>query len=385
VAEIAPPASRTARAVASPIAFVDYHGNVFGNVLLVINVKALCDDCSSNPQRSRFVQTTRTRNYSVKILALAISLLECGLLASCERTDRGLVQGYVEGEFVYVAAPIAAQLQTLSVDRGAVVKTGGPLFALESRPQLAAREEAARRVAQAVAQLEDVKLGQRPTEIAALRAQLLQAQATFLLSEKELDRQAQLLSTKAIAQADYDIARARRAKDENRVKELTANLEVAQLGSREGQITAAAENLKAQEAALASVEWNLGQMTQTVPVDGVVNDVLFRPGDWVGAGQPVVELLPPGNVKVRTFVSQTIIGSVHVGDSAQILVDGQPSPYDGRVTFVSPRAEFTPPTIYSQQMREKFVFLVELSVPPEIAAKLHPGQPVDVRFSIAAP
>ena len=102
----------------------------------------------------------------------------------------------------------------------------------------------------------------------------------------------------------------------------------------------------------------------------------------MGPNQAVVELLPPGNVKVRTFVSQAILGSIQLGGSADILVDGVPSPYQGRVAFISPRAEYTPPVIYSQEMREKFVYLIELSLSPEVAAKLHPGQPVDVRFPL---
>jgi HlyD family secretion protein len=87
-------------------------------------------------------------------------------------------------------------------------------------------------------------------------------------------------------------------------------------------------------------------------------------------------------VKVRAFVAQEMIGRVRLGSSAKILVDGVSVPFPGKVTFISPRAEFTPPVIFSRQMREKFVFMIELSVDPETAMKLHPGQPVDVQLSI---
>lgn len=309
----------------------------------------------------------------------------CALLAACERPDPASVQGYVEGEFVHVAAPFGGQLEALSVDRGATVQAHAPLFALDDTPERAARDEAARRVAQARAQLADAQRGQRPTELDAIRAQLSQARAALVLSEQELARQAKLLDRRVTSQRDFDAARSQRDQDRQQVTQLTANLATAQLGSREEQIAAAAENLKAQEAALAAAEWNLAQMTQSAPVAGLVSDVLFRPGDWVGAGQPVVELLPPANVKVRAFVAQSLLGRIHVGDSARIFVDGVDPPFDGRITFLSPRAEYTPPVIYSQQMREKFSYLVELSVPAGQAAKLHPGQPVDVRFNVGSP
>jgi HlyD family secretion protein len=61
-------------------------------------------------------------------------------------------------------------------------------------------------------------------------------------------------------------------------------------------------------------------------------------------------------------------------------VDGVREPFRGRVSFISPRAEFTPPVIYSRENRAKLVFLVEAVFDPETAARLHPGQPVDVRF-----
>jgi len=112
----------------------------------------------------------------------------------------------------------------------------------------------------------------------------------------------------------------------------------------------------------------------------LVFDTLYREGDWVAPGKPVIVLLPPTNIKVRAFVAQEKLGSIHHGDSVSVFVDGVTEPYEGRITYISPKSEFTPPIIYSQEMRGKLVFLVEISFAPEIAAKLHPGQPVDARF-----
>jgi HlyD family secretion protein len=65
-------------------------------------------------------------------------------------------------------------------------------------------------------------------------------------------------------------------------------------------------------------------------------------------------------------------------------VDGAKEPVVGKISYISPRAEFTPPVIYSRESREKLVFMVELSFPPQTAAQLHPGQPVDVSFAVAS-
>ena len=293
-----------------------------------------------------------------------------------------MVQGYVEGEFVYVASPFGGRLERLSVNRGDRVETGALLFALEETPERADREEAWRRVDQASAELEDAKRGQRPSEIQTIQAQLEQAKASLILSGFELERQKKLITANVTSRRDFDVAQANYDGDRQRVAELEATLQTARLGSREDQITAAQDNLLAQQAALARADWNLSQKKQFAQEAALVNDTLYREGDWVPEGNSVVVLLPPKNVKVRAFVAQDMIGRVRLGSSAKILVDGVSVPFPGKVTFISPRAEFTPPVIFSRQMREKFVFMIELSVDPETAMKLHPGQPVDVQLSI---
>jgi HlyD family secretion protein len=90
--------------------------------------------------------------------------------------------------------------------------------------------------------------------------------------------------------------------------------------------------------------------------------------------------LPPQNIKVRVFVPETRVGAIHYGETAQVQVDGVKEPFVGKVSYISPKAEYTPPVIYSRETRAKLVFMVELIFDPQAAADLHPGQPVDVEF-----
>jgi HlyD family secretion protein len=307
-------------------------------------------------------------------------LLPALALAACGREAPTHVQGYVEGEFVYVGAPFEGQLETLAVRRGQTVKKGDLLYVLESGSETARRDEAARKLAQAQANLEDAKRGLRPSEIEALQAQFQQAQAAQILADREYDRQEKLARTGAAAQQELDRARADRDQNRKRVAQIAADLRTARLGAREDQIAAAAAAVRAQEAALAQAEWSLAQKTQRAPADGLVFDTLYQQGEWVAAGRPVVSLLPPGNVKVRAFVPERRVGSLKYGDGARVFVDGRAEPLAGRVSFISPRVEYTPPVIYSQESRDKLVFLVEVTFDPAAASTLHPGQPVDVEF-----
>lgn len=302
------------------------------------------------------------------------------LMTSCREESSDRVQGYVEGEFVYVASPLAGQLEKLGVERGAQVRKGDLLFVLESVAEKAARDESEKRLAQARATLEDARKGRRPTEIASLEAQLRQARAAQVLSAQELARQEKLAKTGATSADDLDKARSTNDQNQNRVAQFEADLKTAQLGSRDDFINAAEAEAHAREAALARAEWDLAERRQTAPQDGLVFDTLYREGEWVAAGKPVVALLPPPNIKVRAFVQQARIGTIHAGEKVRVFVDGVPEPFAGKVTFISPQAEYTPPVIYSRESREKLVFLVEARFDDATAAKLHPGQPVDVAF-----
>ena len=303
------------------------------------------------------------------------------LLAGCSPAPSQRVQGYVEGEFVHVASPLAGQLDALSVQRGAQVKKGDPLFALENGMETAAREEAERRLAQAKATLEDAKKGRRPSELTSFDAQLGQARAALDLSEKEFQRQEDLHRRGVSSAEAFDRARALRDQDSHRVAQLEADSQTARLGSREDQIAAAEANVRALQAGVAQADWALSQKKQAAPQDGLVFDTLYQQGEWIAAGRPVIVLLPPANIKVRAFVPETRVGAIKLGAGVRVFVDGVGGTFSGKVSFISPQAEFTPPVIYSQESRGKLVFMIEIRFDAATAAKLHPGQPVDVEFA----
>ena len=157
---------------------------------------------------------------------------------------------------------------------------------------------------------------------------------------------------------------------------LQAELETAQLGARADEIQAAEAAVNAAQAQLAQADWRLDQLSQAAPKAGLVVDTLYRPGEWVAAGAPVVQLLPPANVKIRFFVPEPQLGAIAVGDEVQVRCDACAPNLTAVISFISPDAEYTPPVIYSREMRAKLVYLVEAR--PREPGALRPGQPVDV-------
>jgi len=307
---------------------------------------------------------------------LVIALLAAA--AGCDSPKNDTLQGYAEGEYVRVGAPYAGTLVRLDVQRGSSVPAGAPLFALEAENESAARREAEDRLGTAQAQLENLQKGRRPTEIDAVRAQLAQAQAAAAFSAAELGRQDDLLAKGFATRQQLEEARTALARDRARVEELQAQLATARLAARPDEIRAAQAQASAAKAALDQADWRLRQRTAISTVSGLVTDTLFVRGEWVGAGQPVVTLLPPENLKARFFVPEPRLGSVKLGQSVELRCDGCGDPIRATVTWIAPQPEYTPPVIYSRESRAKLVFLVEAKPSPADGTRLKPGQPLDV-------
>ena len=307
------------------------------------------------------------------MIALAASL------AACDKAEQTTYQGYAEGDYVLVASPYAGSLQQLSVARGDTVSESAPLFVLEQGNEAAARRAAEERVRSAQARLENLRAAQRPAQLEALKAQLRDAEAAHALSASQLERDKDLYGQNFISRAALDEAITRLRRDEARVEQIKAEIELARASvGRSGEVAAAKAEVEAARAVLELADWQLAQKTVPAPVSGLIQDTFYVLGEWVPGGKPVVSILPPANIKLRFYVPETRVGAIRIGQNVSVNCDGCAGPITATVRFVSTEPEYMPPVIYSRESRAKLVFLVEARPSIEDAVKLKPGQPVDV-------
>lgn len=310
---------------------------------------------------------------------MAALLVVCLLsLAGCGDSGQGVFQGYVEGEYVYLASSQAGRLESLAVERGSSVSARSLLFELEAEYERQVLRQAEEEELSARAQLKDMETGKRPEEVAMARAQLEQARAEAANAAAQLRRNEVLARSGGVSKAKLDDSRAAARTSAARVVELASQVDVYRLPEREKRIEAQRAAVRAAEARVAQARWDLEQKQLRAPASGLVYDTLFRAGEWVPAGSPVVQMLPPGNVKIRFFVPETLVGGLKTGEQVLVRADGRPEPFAAAVSYVASNAEYTPPVIYSNETRSKLVFMVEARPEPGIAAELHPGQPVSV-------
>ena len=314
---------------------------------------------------------------------MKITLLACGVAAALHagcgsKQDTGW-SGYAEADYVYVAAPLAGTLASLNVEAGQQVVRGAPLFALESESEQAARQEASARLSAARSQADNTDKGKREVEVSVNQAQLAQARAQAELAQHDLARKRKLVSKGFISRAQLDEAQATVQQAQARVAELASVVQVARLPARADERAAADAQVEAARQVLRQSEWRQQQKQQAAPEAGQVADTFFRPGEFVAAGQPVVALLPPANIKARFFIPEAEFATVALGRAVSMECDGCGAPIPGRITHLATRPEYTPPIIYSNSQRSKLVFMAEAKPSPTDAARLRPGQPLSVR------
>lgn len=286
--------------------------------------------------------------------------------------------GYVEGESLLIGPKDAGRLAEVRTRQGEVVSPGALLFRLDAETQKGQVAEASARLARAKAQLADLRAAQqRPEQIDILRAARRRAEAALALSRSEYERQKKLFERRIAAQARLERAETAYERDRAALREITQQIEAARLAAREGQIEAAKAEVAAAAAALRQACAALDERTVAAPQAGRVLDVFFRAGEVVGAGQPVVDVLPPENVLVRFYVPEPRLAGIALGDRVAVSCDGCPAGIEAEVTFIASEAEFTPPVIFTREERAKLVFLVEAR-PLAAENVLKPGLPVEV-------
>ncbi len=134
--------------------------------------------------------------------------------------------------------------------------------------------------------------------------------------------------------------------------------------------------LRSAEAKLNSARTRLERRRRVSPVAGTIQEIYFRVGEMVDAGRPVASILPPKNIKIRFFVPQANLPAIQLGDRVLVHCDGCRNNLYARVSFISAKAEFSPPVIYSLEERARLVFRIEAL--PEQPEAMRIGQPASV-------
>lgn len=318
-----------------------------------------------------------------KVLTIAIPLLlALSALVSCSwfgGSGNGAIKvsGNVEATEVAVSFRIPGRVTERLLDEGQSVKQGQVVARLDDsdlKEQVAERQAA---VDAATAVLSELQRGFRPEEIAQGKANLEAAQAELAKRKADIERAKTLLQKEVISQREFDAANAAFLSAVSRKKDASEKLAVLKKGPRIEQIEAALARAHQAEKAFNLSKLQLDYATLHSPLSGMVLSKNIEPGEYVQPGTPVITEADLSSVYIRAYVEEPDMGRVKLGQSAVVTADGLPGKkFDGRVSFISSEAEFTPRTVQTKGERVKLVYRIKIDVAnPDLALK--PGMPAD--------
>lgn len=315
------------------------------------------------------------KNVFAALTVLAISFF----VSSCGKENDNQIQGYIEGDFLYIGSPSGGILEKLAVEKGENVKTGTLLFSLDSS-EAGHALGAVKNIRLAVqSMIVDMSKGQRPEDIDVSKGLLASAKAFREGSEIGTERETIMWKGKATSEREYLIVKHIHEVAVGLVSAVEAFIKVQQMGQRADKIKAAESVFNALGSLEKLLERKIELMSRRAPSAAFVYQTIYKKGEFVPSGKAVVVLLPPENVKARFFIPRNLLDRFKPGQTIKVRIDGD-GEAQGKINYISPKAEYTPPFIYSESSSEKFVYMAEAIFPPETARKLHPGQPVTIEF-----
>lgn len=324
----------------------------------------------------RFLNGMRTSMSSFLLLALL------ALLAGCSKAKPPIHEfsGYFEADFVYLSSASQGYLESLDVRRGQQVKKGDPLYQLDATTQRHTVNEISFRMDALQSRIDDAKAGDTPEQIAVIDSRTAESKQILDYAMLEHQRAIQLLDSGAITQAEFDLARTSYERAKANYDSNVNRRILADLGQRKDRILALEHESDALKIQLQQAQWKLDQCTRVSPMDAIIHDILYEPNEWVPVGKPVVVLRPLHQLVAVFYVPNSEQGRVRPGCSVKIVTEGNAAGISGTIRFISTRAEYTPPIIYSRKLSERLVFRVEAVVDTQVEA-LNPGAPIQVILS----
>jgi HlyD family secretion protein len=305
------------------------------------------------------------------------------------------VSGYVETTEVQAASEVGGRILELRAAEGDRVEAGAALATIDTEDQRLQIDRTRAERAASVAQLRLLEAGSQAEDIRQAQAQVDAAvsdvaavTAEIAAARLDLDRYQSLLDANAgvtkqrddaKARVDVAIARQRAAEDRARAaREMVARLEA---GSRPEEIQAARARVAVADAQLAVLEKALRDAEVVSPAAGIVTETLVDAGEIVARGTPLVVIADLDRAWANLFVPEPMVPRIMLGQAATVFTDAGGDGLRGTVTFISPRAEFTPRNVQTAEERSKLVYRIKVSVDNR-AGVLKIGMPVDAELTL---
>lgn len=322
-----------------------------------------------------------------KGILIAVILIAIGIFAVMNtrfngRHDYGMLplSGNVEVTESDIGFKMSGRVAELFAEEGQWVKKGDKLAVVDSSELEGEVSQSKAYLNEALARLEELKSGARPQEVEQAKANVDTAHAELSKSAKDYER-AELLYKKGLISAqEVDAAKKGFDVAGPQLKRALEALSLVKEGARKEEVKAAMERVQQASAALKVSEERLKDTVLYAPVSGVILRKNMELGETVAQGMPVYTIGDLESPWIKVYVKEDKLGLIKLGQKSAVTVDSYPGKvYEGKVTYISSEAEFTPKNVQTQEERVKLVFGVKVSV-KNMNDELKPGMPADVKI-----
>jgi HlyD family secretion protein len=292
------------------------------------------------------------------------------------------ISGNIEAHESVVSFKVQGRIVELPIEEGQYVTKGDLLAQLDDddyRQQVSVDEATVRA---REAELELALAGSRVQEIQAAKQTLLDAQVDLDLKRREYRRRQALLSEQGVSQEDLDNAATELKRAKATYERVKQNYDQIVEGTRKEQIAVQRANLQLARENLEMSRVRLSYTILAAPTSGVILVRQAELGEVVAPGTPVVTIADVDHLWLRGYANETDLGRVHWGQTATVHTDTYPNKtYQGRVSFISSEAEFTPKSVETHKERVTLVYRVKIDM-DNPNHELKPGMPADAVIDV---
>lgn len=318
-----------------------------------------------------------------RVLIIFFALLIAGLAALYisrlhpQPEDQLPVYGNMEITEIDISFKLPGKVEKRFVDEGDIVNTGDPIAKLDLKELLNERKMRAAKVVQAEAAYKEIASGNLPREIVQAEARLEEAKADFNRIKEDYARQEVLLKDEVISQKEFDASRSLFISSEANLKQAEESYTLLTSTIQEQRIQAAIAQVDEALAALALADNRLQDASLNSPIDGWVISKNIEEGEVVAAGTPIVTVGNLQDIWFRAYVDETDLGKVKLNQKVHVTTDTYPDKiYEGKISFISKQAEFTPKNVETKKERVKLVYRIKVTLDNK-ELELRPGMPAE--------
>ena len=323
--------------------------------------------------------TSLTKNRLIA-LAIVVAALGAGTYAWMHLRASGPGEGFVSGNGrieateIDVAAKLGGRIKDIVVKEGDFVTEGQILAHMQVDTLDAMRAEAVARQEQAVAAVASAEalVAVRDSDKQAAMAVVAQRQSELDAAQRRLARSQTLVREGASSEQEVDDDRARERSVQAALVAAKAQVGSAQAAivAARTQVTGARATVTAAQASVTRIQADMDDSALSAPRGGRVQYRIAQPGEVIGAGGKVLNLVDLSDVYMTFFLPETAAGKLALGSEVRIVLDAAPNlVIPAQVSFVASTAQFTPKTVETASERQKLMFRVKAQIAPELLQK----------------